>query len=218
MASITYTALREIEADGYVKAGTDISAAGSDDSFNSVSTSLLGLADNEWVLVAGFANAANNGWFQANGASVLHKVTQDTTTSLVTEAVGPSVTLTGYKRGYNQAYAFDFGISMGTKQMRTKKKEHQPIGPSAPEVIYWRTEKFVRVQTGLIQEAALPVWEEFLASVQGGETFLFDRYGTVASPIEQKTCILSSPDISEERDGPLYPGRYRVSFDVRLLT
>src|SRR3954462_15452732 len=104
MASVTYTALRELESTGYAKGGSDISAAGTDDSFNATVTNLSGLNDNEWVNTSGFANAANNGWFQANGASTSTKISQDTTTSLVTEGAGASVSINGYKRGLGQTY------------------------------------------------------------------------------------------------------------------
>jgi hypothetical protein len=217
MASITYTALREIEPTGYSKTGTDISAAAADDSFNSASTSLLGLNDNEWVLVAGFVNAANNGWFQANGASTASKIAQDTTTNLVTEAAGPSISLVGYKRGYGQAYSIDFGVEVANRSSKVKRTSHQPIGGGLPEMIVYRSEAEIQVTTGIVDETNLKQWREFLASVEGGETFTFDRYGTAASPIEAKTAILESESYSEAREGTLYPGRYRIGFTVRLL-
>src|SRR4051812_32091312 len=127
MASLTYVALRNIEPTGYSKAGTDISASGgANDWFASVTTDLSGLADNDWFLVSGFANAANNGWFQANGASVAAKITQDTSTTLVNEAAGSVISIVGYKRGYNQQYAFDFGLEAADLSHHDDKTKHQP--------------------------------------------------------------------------------------------
>lgn len=218
MASIIYVALREFEPTGFSKTGTDISAAAGDDSFNATSTNLSGVLDNEWVLVSGFANAANNGWFQANGNSTSTKISQDTTTALVTEAAGPSVTIIGYKRGLNQSYAMDFGVERADRNVRTKRSSHQPMGGGAPEVLNYRDEKYIQVSTGIVAETGLAQWREFLASVSGGETFTFDRYGTAAAPVEAKTVMLSSEDYTEKREGTIYPGRYRFAFQVRLLT
>lgn len=213
MSVITYTALREFEATGYSKAGTDISAAAGDDSFNSVSTSLLGLADNEWALLAGFANAANNGWFQANGASILHKITQDTTTSLVTEAAGPAVTIVGYKRGLNQSYSIESNLETATRGVKLNRFSKKPIGGGAPEVIFHSRETTIDVTTAIISETSIGQWREFIASVESGETFVFDRYGTVASPVEPKTATLVSDSYTEDREGSSFV--YRISFQVR---
>lgn len=218
MGAITYTALRQFEPTGFSKTGTDISAAAGDDSFNATSTVLSGVLDNEWVLVSGFANAANNGWFQANGNSTSTKISQDTTTSLVTEAAGPSVTIVGYKRGLNQSYSMDFGVEKADRRVKTMRSSHQPMGGGAPEVLNYRDEQYVDVATSIVAEALLAQWREFLASVSGGESFSFDRYGTTASPIEAKTVMLASEDYIEQREGTAYPGRYRFSFQVRLLT
>lgn len=217
MSSITYTALRDLERAGYEKSGTDISVAAADDSFNSVSTNLSGLLDNQWVLVAGFVNAVNNGYFQLSANSTSTKISQDTTTSLVTEAAGPPISLIGFKRGPNQAYSMDFGVERADRTGRIRRSSHQPIGGGAPETLFYHQQVVYRIRTGAIAEANIPQWHEFFGSVMSGEIFIFDRYGTAASPVEPKQAILESDDISDERDGPLYPGRYRFSFDVRIL-
>lgn len=218
MAAITYTATRELEATGYAKNGTDISVAGGDDSFNAVSTVLSGLLAGQWVNTAGFANAANNGWFHINVNSLAAKITQDTTTSLVTELAGAAVTLTGYKRGYGQQYSMDFGVEQANRQFNDQKSVHQPIGGGQPETIFYRTDKLVMVRTGVIDEASLAQWREFMASVAGGETFTLDRYGSVASPVEAKVAIVDTKSYTEEREGVNYPGKYRIGFSARLLT
>jgi hypothetical protein len=78
MGTITYTAKREIEPTGYLKTGVDISAAPADDSFNASSTTLTGLLADQWLTAAGFASAANNGWFQAKSNSTSGKIIQTT--------------------------------------------------------------------------------------------------------------------------------------------
>jgi hypothetical protein len=89
MGAITYTAKREIEPTGYVKTGVDISAAPADDSFNASSTTLTGLLADQWLTAAGFASAANNGWFQAKSSSTSGKII--TTTPPVTHLRLPAV-------------------------------------------------------------------------------------------------------------------------------
>src|SRR5689334_13157847 len=78
MASVTYTALREIEPTGYAKTAGDLAAAPADDSFTATTTVLTGLLADQWVLVAGFAHADNNGWFQVLADSTASKVLQVT--------------------------------------------------------------------------------------------------------------------------------------------
>ena len=227
MAAITYAALREFEPTGYSKTSDDISAAAADDSFNLIGSpapSLSGLLDNEWILVSGFATAANNGWFQANGASTSTKITQDTTTSLVNEGPGPTVSIVGYRRGLSQSYSLEFYTEVVTRGVKVKRSMQQPMGGGAPEVLTYRRETFVDVTVlgplgALLTEVQILQWREFLASVEGGETFTFDRYGTIAAPVEPKSAILATTDYSEDRvAGASNAGLYKLSFQVRLLT
>jgi len=214
MSVFTYTALREIEPTGYSKAASDISVAAADDSFNQVAAGLLGLLDNEWFLVAGYANAVNNGWFQANGNSTTTKITQDTTTSLVTEAAGPAVTIVGYKRGLNQSYSLEIGAT-GDRNAKVTRNVQQPMGGGAPEVLLHRRETLIQITTGYISEAQIAQWREFLASVEGGETFTIDLLGTVAAPVEPLSAMLESEEYTEMRVGD--SSSYQLSFSVRIL-
>lgn len=221
MSVITYVALREMETDGYSKTGTDISVAHADNSFNSASTDLTGLADNDWILVSGFSNAANNGWFQANGASVLHKITQDTTASLVTEAAGAAITITGYKRGYGQSYSLEFYTERGDRSVKVKRSLAQPMGGGAPEVMLYRREAYLDVTVlgalgALLTDTQILQYREFLASVEGGEVFTFDQYGTVAVPDVVRQAVLASEEYMEERVDARR--LYKLSFQLRLLT
>jgi len=221
MATITYTALREFEPTLTVVSSA-ISVADTDDSFNAAA-GLSGFLDDEWILVSGFANAANNGWFQLNGNSTATKILQDTSAALVTEATGPSVTIKGYKRGMSQSYNLEFYTERAARSVQVKRSMQQPMGGGAPEVLTFRRETFVDVAVlgplgALITEAQMLQWREFLASVEGGETFTFDRYGTIAAPVEAKSAMLASEDYVEERIvGVGGAGFYKLSFMVRLL-
>lgn len=141
--------------------------------------------------------------------------------ALVTGAAGPAVSIVGYKRGLGQSYNLEFYSEVSDRSVKTFRSMKQPLGGGAPETLFFRDEKFVGVTilgpTGDgITEALMLQYREFLASVAGGETFTFDRYGTIAAPVESKTAILSSEGYSEER---IEKTRlYKLSFQVRLLT
>lgn len=217
MAYVSYIAKREIEPTGYVKTGVDISAAAGDDSFNATSTNLSGLLDNQWIKVSGFANAANNGWFQVNGNSTTTKISQDTTTSLVTEAAGPSVTITGYKRGLDQAYNLEFKAEQADRKVKVMRSSQQPIGGGAPETVLYRQEVTVDMLTEVLSEASqVPQFREFLASASAGEIFTCDRYGTVASPVDPRQAILESADYEEKR--VIATMQQRIQLAIRLLS
>lgn len=212
MPVITYTAKRDIETTGYSKSGTDISANGTNDTFNSVSTVLTGLANDEWVKVAGFANAANNGWFQANGASAATQITQDTSIALVTEAAGPSITLVGYKRGLNQQYSYEFQAQELTRSAEIARRQSKSLS-GVVETLRYRREGFWQVELTPIPKADLPRWREILHSVDGGEGFTFDPYGTIAVPDKPLSCDLVADSYVERRES--YSSYFTIAFRVR---
>jgi len=214
MSVFTYTALREIDPTGYSKSASDISVAAADDSFNQVAAGLLGILDNQWFLVAGYVNAVNNGWFQANGNSTTTKITQDLTTSLVTEAVGPAVTIVGYYRGLGESYSLEIG-TRGDRNAKVTRNVQQPMGGGAPEVLLHRRESTIQITTGYISESQIAQWREFLASVEGGEAFIFDAYGTLAVPDDPVSVMLASDEYTETRVGD--SASYQLTFNVMLL-
>jgi hypothetical protein len=228
MSVITYVAQREIEPTGYSKTGTDISVDATDDSFNVVGspsgTNLTGLLNNEWAKISGFlVNAVNNGWFQASANSTSSKIAQDTTTSLLTEADGASIVIVGYKRGLGNSYQLEFYSETSDRSVKSERTVNQPMDNVAAEVVLYRQEVFIDLTVlgpdgALITEALMRQYREFLASVSAGELFIFDRYGTIASPVEPKNAQLSSDDYKEERiAGTGASGLYKLSFKVRLL-
>lgn len=215
MSTITYVAVRKIEKTGYLKTGTDISAAASDDSFNATSTNLSGLLDNQWIKVSGFANAANNGWFQVNGNSTTTKISQDTTTSLVTEAAGPAVIITGYKRGFGQSYQLEFGGEVLDRSSEANSEANQPMADVAPEVVLYREEALEQVRTQALDQTTMNQFREMLSSVRAGESFTFDKYGTIASPSNPLPAVLVGKTYAEQRENVSF--KYRVSFTVRVF-
>ncbi len=82
MASVFSTAL--------ALTATDIDASSADDSFNSTASGFVNVVDGQFIRVTGFSNSANNGVFKVTTATTAKLIVVGT---LVTEAVGPSVTV-----------------------------------------------------------------------------------------------------------------------------
>ena len=71
---------------------------------------------------------------------------------------------------------------------------------------------FWRLTSDLITHANLAYWYEFLDSVDAGETFVLDPYGTVASP-DTLINVKLDGDPSEPRINSTM--NYRVTFKAR---
>lgn len=135
--------------------------------------------------------------------------------ALVTESAGPNVTITGYYRGLNQDYTIEFAPEAIDPSTEDDRTEHTPIGGGKSEVYLYRSEDFVQVRTGTIEQAAIGQWKEFFGSVAAGEQFIFDAYGTVAEPDDPQPVEKVSKGHEESRDGTEM--RYRVGFKVKYL-
>lgn len=229
MSTITYTAQREIPKTGYqVGALNAISAQASDNSFNSTDTGVLidGLTAGQWLKVTGFDNDDNNGWFLVAQDATAYKIlTPDAADTgglgrdLIDEA-GANILLVGYIRGAGQQYSLEFYSERVERSVKVKRTDQQPMGGGAPEVLLQRREVFYDVMVlgpngELLTEEMMPQWREFLASVEGGESFTMDRYGSLASPDNPETVVMASTDYDEERVGSVR--LYKIGFKVRVL-
>lgn len=134
---------------------------------------------------------------------------------LKTEAAGPDVMIKGHKRGLNETYSIEAGLSVADRSVKVVRNSRQPLGGGPPETLLHRREIFLDVRTTSLEEVVMPQWREFLASVEGGESFTFDRYGSLATPVEPKTVELASDSYAEARE---FMFRYRISFRVRVLS
>lgn len=137
----------------------------------------------------------------------------------VTDAVLQQMTIFGtdYARIPGQSYSLEFKAEKVDRSEDVKRSMQQPIGGGAPEVLNYRSEVYVDVLTEILDEATqVPQVREFLASVQAGEVFTFDRYGTVAAPVDPRQAMLSSEKYAEQR--VMTSLRQRIPFQVRLLT
>lgn len=135
--------------------------------------------------------------------------------ALATEVAGPSVTLTGYRRGLGQTYQFEMPVDQLDRSSKAIRTVQQPMDDTAPETILYREENYDAVRTGRVTEAQLGQYREFYSSVVAGELFTYDKYGTIAVPDNPLPAILSSDSYSEVREGSDFT--YRVPFQVRVF-
>jgi len=113
-----------------------------------------------------------------------------------------------------ESYTLESQFEQGERSVRVVSNKHQPLGGGAPHVLLNRREVEFRLSTDVLTEAELPQWREFFASVEGGEEFTLDRYGTIAAPVEPKQAVLSSESYEEQRLGGQL---YRIAFSVLIL-
>ncbi|MDH4274623.1 MAG: hypothetical protein OEW08_06265 [Gammaproteobacteria bacterium] len=207
---ITYTAAREIIKLGYDKSGTAISASAVDNSYNCATVDLSGISAGQYVLVSGYVNAANNGYHQVVSSTAAKVVVSET---LVTEAAGPQVVLDGRLHAVGSSYNLEIGAQVLSKSREVIKQTNRALDGTA-EAVITRAGYLWAVKTARVTQANLPIWEEFLASVEGNETFTLDPYGTVAVPDKPVTVeITDTPRI--ERIKSLMA--YYASFSVRQI-
>jgi len=191
MPVFTYTAKRRIVklSPAWSKTGSDLSAATVDDSFNSTTTDLSGLAAGNYIKVAGFTNAANNDWHKVSATSTTTKITVGE--NLVDEAAGGSITLEGYEHGPGEQYSLEKAAGPLDPQDRIIKHSQRSLG-GQEETLLDRIESIWNLTTDWIRENEVVYWQEFLASVAAGEPLTFDPYGTIAVPDDPRTVVMEN--------------------------
>ncbi len=219
MPSISYTALRSIERVSFEVSNSLTIAVTSTGSPN-VSTftdsvspgNLAGLNSGEWVLVSGFTTAVNNGWHQVVGASSGGIIT--VSTILTVEAAGASVTILGHLRGNNITYSFDVSFTTDDRERKVTKFTNVALDGNA-ETLTQRRQEYFNITTSAMDTGSTdyPQMIEFLDSCESGETFTFDRVGTVAVPDDELVAYLDGSGYVEQRL-PNITGR-RISFRIR---
>lgn len=184
MSVLNYIALREIPETGVAASGTDISASTTDDSFNSVTTDLSGFLANDWIEVTGGNNAA---WYQLAAPSTANKIVVPE--DINTESAGALITITGHVRGKYVEYALEWGAPK--LDQKEDEKVHDSVAEDESyERSYLGMKSGWMVDTAFIRPDDQPQWNEFRHSVNRGETFTFDAYGTVATPDNPQTVKL----------------------------
>lgn len=95
-------------------------------------------------------------------------------------------------------YSLELGLAAADRQRAGLVKEVVAIG-GGRETLYQRDEVTWSVVTVPIASSSLAAVREFLDSVEGGESFTFDAYGTIAVPDNPVTVYRIPGPIAEQR-------------------
>lgn len=92
-------------------------------------------------------------------------------------------------------------------------KQNVSLAGSIESLLY-RSEKHYQCVSELIEPRSLVELHmlEFLASVENGETFSFDRYGTIAQPDNLVSCVMVSKAYPQAELGKKF---HRYRFVIR---
>jgi hypothetical protein len=85
-------------------------------------------------------------------------------------------------------YSLEISIQPSPRAREIVKTEQRSRG-GATETIYHRADVTRQITLRPIRASELAAVHEFLDSVEGGESFGFDMYGTIAAPHNLVTCI-----------------------------
>ena len=111
----------------------------------------------------------------------------------------------------NDTVHLDFEVTKLDRSTKPQRTDHISLDGSQVSSRD-RTDILFRVET--VPALSLDDFRQFLDSVDGGETFTFDPYGTFASPVAAQTAVLSSKGYKEKRTNQRW---LSVSFTVRIV-
>ena len=217
MTAITYTVKRELEETGVSISASDISASDTDDSFNSNSspaTDLSVFTGGRGIKVAGFDTVGNNGYFELAGSPepIITKIV--VTTPLTTEAQGNSIIITEYYRVYGSTRSFNLSLRTLDRSSNIIKTTQRALGGNS-ETIRIRNDVYWDMQTALIHIDNIPAIREFIHSVDAGESFTFDPYGSVAVSDSPRSVEMDQDSYQETREE--MTNYFRISLRFREI-
>lgn len=108
---------------------------------------------------------------------------------------------------------FDFEISKADRKTKPDRKDHIALSGEQASIKN-RTDEQYAVGTLPVLEAAFPDFRQFLDSVDAGEQFTFDPYGTLSVPVLVLTCKLVNKGYKEKRVSERY---LSTAFEVRVV-
>ena len=123
-------------------------------------------------------------------------------------AVDRGSLLSGHTEGTH--YTIEFGAQSIERSIKRDNARSTALGGRV-ETLRNRKEIHWNIGTDHIEHADLPVWYEFMDSVDAGEAFKLDPYGTAATPDAPRDVILEG-NPTESRVGAIkvYTIRFRV--------
>lgn len=120
---------------------------------------------------------------------------------------------TGHTVG--NTYYLDFGASVLNRKNNRVAITTKSIS-GVRETIHQRNELRWEVTATFIPTSAIEFWREFFGSVSHGESFVFDPYGTYASPSDAVNVVLDIDSWDEVRLGNTVD-YYDISFVVEVI-
>ncbi|MFV1982994.1 MAG: hypothetical protein ACC657_05575 [Thiohalomonadales bacterium] len=216
MPVVEYLVKRSIIRVAFFAANNDISITLSATSpveyqIKSASNEFIGLNIGEWVYVTGFLNIQNNGWHQISKTSTSSTIT--TNSILIAETSGQDITLTGYLFGLNETVKSEFRFQSDDRD-RLIKQDYAIALNGNTETITNRRQQFFNIVSSILIPSDLALMVQFLDSVESGESFQFDREGTIVNPNDPVPAFIDGAGYTEQRLENNIDKR--ISFRVRL--
>ena len=108
----------------------------------------------------------------------------------------------------------DFNASVIDRSTKPIRSEQISIG-GVQETLRDRTDILFTIKTSPVLEADFDDFRQWFDSVDGGEQFTLDPYGTIASPVDAQICVLTSKGYKEKRVSQRY---ISATITARVLT
>ena len=96
-------------------------------------------------------------------------------------------------------YSLDLDVSALDNEESPISNSVKSLGGNQ-ETVFIRNEKYTGLTITNLEGSDLPTMRNFLRSVNSGQTFTFDGYGTVAVPVDPVT-VIADPGFQERRNG-----------------
>ncbi len=102
----------------------------------------------------------------------------------------------------NSSYSFDIGCSAYNRKRKATRYTSRSLGGVSETYLSLLDQNFSITTIAVLENSNLhKQLVEFLSSVIGGESFMFDRYGTVAVPVGATQFEMVSDGFDENREG-----------------
>lgn len=109
--------------------------------------------------------------------------------------------------------AYDLAISLTAATLSESVQSFPAVSLSGrQETTFHRRDTYYQLNINRLSASTLPPLRSFLHSVEKGETFTLDRYGSAAVP-DDPVSVIAEPGFTEQRSG--FDDYYTVSMKVR---
>lgn len=132
--------------------------------------------------------------------------------SLTYLAVDQGRMISGHSEGTE--YSFDLNFRVFTPNTKRAAFESKPLSKKYKTTTFLGKEYLANVATVWIDSASVHAqMNEFLDSIDAGEEFILDPYGTALSPVEQYTCkIVGDPSQTRYRHMERWKYAFKISY------